>query len=293
MCFFYKIQTSIGETNKMQNEEENQSSITYYNVLLSLLQVQGNTLQRQLIDVDSFIHSLKDEQTKKNIVKEFKQMLMNDSNSGYQTYWEKNLIKYGIVRLDQEAIDSPAIVAQCIQELTKYPCDTIQMKNLLALFYVRLGRVYEDTDFDKSFQSFSKALQLLPDFATPYVNQGVLYHAKEDYLMAITYYTQALSLDPDYTLALSNRAVAYYNRRRYDHCIQDTTKVLDIDPSDNVARRMRSISYYQCSMYVCSYSDAITGHRDGSTDCRELVTWLLPSIKEHNNDVLFEDDDED
>lgn len=94
-----------------------------------------------------------------------------------------------------------------------------------------------DFDFDlgnygAAIASYSRALELKPDFAEAYNNRAYAYMTVKKYEQALPDLDQALRLRPDYVNALMNRGDIYNYYYQIDRAraIADYDRVLELDP---------------------------------------------------------------
>ena len=65
----------------------------------------------------------------------------------------------------------------------------------------------------KQVEYYTKAIELVPNWAYPYNNRGVAYYHLGQFEKSKADFDQALELKPDYNLALANRAGANFNKK--------------------------------------------------------------------------------
>ena len=99
----------------------------------------------------------------------------------------------------------------------------------------------EDGKQDIAIATFSKAIELKPDFADAYNSRGVAYSKQGNYDRAIVDFTQAIKLKPDYAEVYSNRGAAYSDKGDYDPAIQDFNTAIGLNPA-------YANAYYNCGV---------------------------------------------
>ena len=73
--------------------------------------------------------------------------------------------------------------------------------------YNILGITYNKLNNNKlAFDSYSKAINIEPNFAVSYFNLGLLFHEQNSFEYAIENYKKAISLNPNYIDAIFNLA---------------------------------------------------------------------------------------
>lgn len=87
-------------------------------------------------------------------------------------------------------------------------------------------------NYDSAIASYSRALELKPDFAEAYNNRAYAYMMVKKYEQALPDLDQALRLRPDYVNALMNRGDIhnYYYQIDRARAIADYDRVLELDP---------------------------------------------------------------
>ena len=77
-------------------------------------------------------------------------------------------------------------------------------------FRIKLGRLqYSKKDYGETTISFTKAIELNPNYVRTYLNRGYSYHKKGEYDEAIKDFTKAIELNPDYALAYWRHYLRY------------------------------------------------------------------------------------
>jgi Flp pilus assembly protein TadD len=79
--------------------------------------------------------------------------------------------------------------------------------------------------------------------AEQHVNQGMTYIKMKDYDNAIIEFTRATDLIPNYAVAYSNRGVAYMQQRKFNKAMDDLSKAVGLTPGD------KSIHYNLTALY--------------------------------------------
>lgn len=70
-----------------------------------------------------------------------------------------------------------------------------------------------------------------PDDPRTFVNTGVAYHGKGEYVRAIAEYNKAIERNPDLATAINNRGLAKYHLSHFADAKEDFIKVASLDPN--------------------------------------------------------------
>src|SRR5688572_13222235 len=81
--------------------------------------------------------------------------------------------------------------------------------------------LYRQGDLDGAIESYSKSIEMDPNFAMAYYNRGLAKREKGDLAGEIADYDKALELDPKYALAYYNRGIAREEKGDLDGSIAD------------------------------------------------------------------------
>ena len=131
-----------------------------------------------------------------------------------------------------------------------------RQKRREAAIHNNRGLVYRDEgNYDLAIESFTKALELNPDFAKAYTNRAVTYQCKGLFDRAIADHTQAIELKPDLAEVYVNRGAAYGERGDYDRAIADHTKAIELNPNLPEAYNNRGVACYKKSDYSRAIED--------------------------------------
>jgi tetratricopeptide (TPR) repeat protein len=131
-------------------------------------------------------------------------------------------------------------------EVTKKEMD-ILVDRTEALKWFNRG--YEEKDFNKQIDYYSKAIEFNPKDHLAFYNRAFSYGELKQYDKAIEDLNIALQIDPTYTNAYINRGLAFNNLKQYDQAIEDYSKAIDLDPNSVLAYGNRSSVYYDLNQY--------------------------------------------
>ncbi|MEZ5429035.1 MAG: TonB family protein [Pyrinomonadaceae bacterium] len=114
-----------------------------------------------------------------------------------------------------------------------------------ATGYYRNGTKYAKSDPDRAIAEFTKAIEIDPDYPSPFQGRGDLYREKGDQKAAIEDYTKLIALTPSDANAYFSRAQAYsYILGGDASAIRDYTKAIALNPKFIEAYIGRGYSYY-------------------------------------------------
>ncbi|GHV78305.1 hypothetical protein AGMMS49944_00960 [Spirochaetia bacterium] len=77
------------------------------------------------------------------------------------------------------------------------------------------------------------------DQAKAFMDRGITFYYKGDYVTAIADFTDALKLDPNNTATYINRGASYFHKEDYDRAIADCTQAIKLDPNNAKAYYFR------------------------------------------------------
>ncbi|MFN8154331.1 MAG: tetratricopeptide repeat protein [Bacteroidia bacterium] len=126
--------------------------------------------------------------------------------------------------------------------------------------YFMKGMCYRDLgDTTKALSSFQTAIEQKPDYYEPYLQEAMIYHARNNKL-ALQYYDGALRVNPKSIDALYGRGLWHQeNERNYDLAIQDYTSAVQVSPKAARAHFALGYIHYQ---YLKVYDQAVKHYND-------------------------------
>ena len=125
-----------------------------------------------------------------------------------------------------------------------------------AAAYVNQGITYAEMGkYERALADFNRALELDPDFAKAYNNRGLTYAEMGDDEQALADFNRALNMDPDCALTYFNRGNSYHNMGEYEQALADYTQALELDPEDATTYNNRGITYDDMSDYEQALAD--------------------------------------
>ena len=132
--------------------------------------------------------------------------------------------------------------------------DGVEVYNNRGIAYIKKGKL------EQAIVSFSKAIELDPDYVNAYCNRGVVYYYKSEYENAFIDYNKALELNPRHAITYNNRGVAYGNNGEQEKAIGDFTRAIEIKSDYADAYNNRGNAYGNRSEYdraITDYTKAI------------------------------------
>ena len=113
---------------------------------------------------------------------------------------------------------------------------------------------------EQAIVSFSKAIELDPDYVNAYCNRGAVYYYKGEYEKAIIDYNKAIELNQRHVITYNNRGVAYDNKDEQEKAIGDFTRAIEIKSDYADAYNNRGNAYGNKGEYdraITDYTKAI------------------------------------
>ncbi|MGK7939946.1 MAG: tetratricopeptide repeat protein [Crocosphaera sp.] len=107
----------------------------------------------------------------------------------------------------------------------------------------------EDPLYRRIKTLYDNAITLNRHHKEAYYNQGNFYLESDEWEKAIESYTKTLQIDPEYLRAVNNRAAAYQKLEDYSNAIKDYDQYLKIKPQDEYILYHRSYCYIKLPQY--------------------------------------------
>ncbi|MDO8281352.1 MAG: tetratricopeptide repeat protein [Thermodesulfovibrionia bacterium] len=143
----------------------------------------------------------------------------------------------------------------------------------VPIAYLNRGVVYwERKEFVKAIDDYSKAIEIDPRHAKAYSNRGSAYESMDKLDLAVKDFTKAVEVDPGLSGVYSNRGNVFMKMKRYDDAVRDYDKAIDIDPEYAKAYSNRGVVYSNMGKFDLAVQDY--------TKAIELDRW---SGKAYNN----------
>ena len=132
--------------------------------------------------------------------------------------------------------------------------DEAEVYNNHGIAYIKKDKL------EQAIVSFSKAIELDPNYANAYCNRGAVYYYKGEYEKAIIDYNEAIELNPRHVITYNNRGVAYDNKGEQEKAIGDFTRAIELKSDYADAYNNRGNAYGSKGEYdraIIDYTDAI------------------------------------
>jgi tetratricopeptide (TPR) repeat protein len=129
--------------------------------------------------------------------------------------------------------------------ITLWNCVLKIFPNDAWIAYYNRGKAFEYLgNYQKATEDFKKTIELNPNYAKAYYNQGVICDCHfSNYQQAIKNYSKAIELNPKYTIAYNNRGAVYATLGDYHRAIEDFDIAINLDNQDSGAYYNRGLSY--------------------------------------------------
>jgi len=85
-------------------------------------------------------------------------------------------------------------------------------------------------DYYGAVFSFTKAIEISPQFAEAYLRRGIVRGILKDLSGAISDFSKAISINPEYADAYFNRGLLWHRSEMLENALEDFIKVTEIDP---------------------------------------------------------------
>ena len=146
----------------------------------------------------------------------------------YETFLEEG------IRLLEEGNSSQAIIAfrNATQQNDK---DEEAFNHLGSAYIKRWENVFEDKLFEKAIESYTRAIEINPNYAEAYTNRGEAYRKKDKMDEAIMDLTHAIHLKSDYAHAHFYRGIVYMRQGEFTKAESDFNNALICDPDHKEA----------------------------------------------------------
>jgi len=119
---------------------------------------------------------------------------------------------------------------------------TSEAPKALAEAYLWLGWIHqEDRRQEEAMSSYTKAIDLSPEFALAYNNRGTVLFRQQDLSGSIRDLDKAIEFDPKLAIAYNNRCAARYDRNDLEGALQDCNRAIELDPKSDNAYYSRCI----------------------------------------------------
>src|SRR5215467_13884456 len=125
----------------------------------------------------------------------------------------------------------------------------------------------------RATEYYNLLTKLLPWYARPYNNRGLVYFERGEYQRAIQDYDRALALNSRLFHAYNNRGLVYYKLKEYQRAIEDYDRALALNPAFGLAYVNRGVVYHD----IDEYQKAIEDYNHALTRIRPTLCTPGPS----------------
>ncbi|MFH0998700.1 MAG: tetratricopeptide repeat protein [Pseudomonadota bacterium] len=93
-------------------------------------------------------------------------------------------------------------------------------------FFNEGKELMKQSNYPEAVISFSKAIELKPEYFQAFFHRGISYHKQKLYELAIQDYTTTIAQKSDYAFPYNNRGNIYLDQKLYDLAILDYSKAI-------------------------------------------------------------------
>jgi Tfp pilus assembly protein PilF/pimeloyl-ACP methyl ester carboxylesterase len=109
--------------------------------------------------------------------------------------------------------------------------DRLPARRLNAELRIEKGNtLFSTSNYDYAINYYGKALELLTNNKTAYVNRGTAFAKKSLYIEAIDDFSKAIEIDPENSIAYNNRGFVWEKRGYYKRALEDFNRALKLNP---------------------------------------------------------------
>ena len=139
------------------------------------------------------------------------------------------------------------------------------------------------SNLENAIVDFSKAIELMPEFAEVYNRRGGAYLAKGIFEPAVTDFRKAIELEPNYAEAYHNLGVGYFFQCKLDEAIQEYSRAILLK-SDNITCYDRGVAWLHLQEWEKARTDLIYAESVG-VDIIALFHNFCGSIKNYEDKI--------
>jgi tetratricopeptide (TPR) repeat protein/MinD-like ATPase involved in chromosome partitioning or flagellar assembly len=160
---------------------------------------------------------------------------------------EKNLV-YQLVQLETDNPDQEFqkgwLASEVLKDLTiaiRSFSKSIELNPNYAIAYNGRGNAYLDLkQYDLALADYNKAIESNPQYVHAFYNRGIAYFDQKQLEPALTNYNKAIELDPEYVPAYNNRGNVYLDQKQYELALADYNKAIEMDQEQSYAYNNRA-----------------------------------------------------
>jgi len=110
-------------------------------------------------------------------------------------------------------------------------------------------------DREGAIASFTRAIEIDPNFAHAYTGRGTMYFYLSKYDLALADFDRSLKLDPDDTMTLANRSSTYLAIGEIGRALADANRLVSLDPNKSGYFEYRGQAYLRQGKFDLSIAD--------------------------------------
>ena len=187
----------------------------------------------------------------------------------------KDLININTMEIDNFSPEDKKKVRDYSERISQYKDEKYYNEND---WYWKAIEEFDNKEYEKAINYFTKAIELKKDFIDAYNNRGNSYKKKGDYDNALLNYTKAIEYSRNFAKGYYNRGNVYDDIREYDKAIDEYTKAIRLNPNDVDSYTNRGVAYYHNGDYekaIRDYLSAIEIKSDDIISHKNLSEALL------------------
>lgn len=123
------------------------------------------------------------------------------------------------------------------------------------VFFSRGEECYEKEDYDCAVDSYTRAIELRPQYAEAFYKRGSAYADKGSYDQAVEDFSKTIELNPQSAEAFYNRGVVYDNRGNTEQAIKDYSRAIELNSQYAAAYNNRGLDYSAIGNYKQAIKD--------------------------------------
>ena len=179
------------------------------------------------------------------------------------------------------------------------PDNVLDKEKKGELYFYRGWAHHKLNDNNNASRFFESANLLAPDLKRKFIQLGIDYYDKNEFIKAIEQYEKALALDNNYAIAHYNRALAYYDLKEYDQSLAGCNTAILLDPDYTNAYIVRGLSLYYKNNFpgaIDDYNKAVELNENNSIAYfnRGLAWYSLSDFKkaidDYNKAIILDND---
>jgi len=149
--------------------------------------------------------------------------------------------------------------------------------------------------YDDALVSYDRAIQLKPDYAEAYYNQGVTFGELKRYDDALVSYDRAIQLKPDYAEAYYNQGVTFGELKRYDDALVSYDRAIQLKPDVDylfgnvIHTKMHLCDWGNLDTLVNQLTEKIIKHQVSTTPFITLALIDNPELQKQSAETYIND----